>query len=252
MAKSILVADDAAFMRAMMIETLNKHGYDQITEAEDGVKALKAFVAGKPDLVIMDLTMPNMDGLEACKAMREIDPDVPVILSAVPEFTDEAFKAGARDFLEKPFTPNRLMETVKCALDDRPFIVPASRSLAKMVLIVDRSGSVKMMIRKYVNDVVHCEIAEAKDGKTAVELFRNYKPDAVFMEIQIPEINGLDACRQMMEIDAGVPVVILARQEYVQDGSIVDEAIRAGAKDFIVKPFREDRFKKTVKAILVR
>ena len=250
MAKSILVVDDAAFMRTMISEVLKKNGYDQITEAEDGVRAVTEFKANRPDLVIMDITMPNMDGLEACRAMREIDPDVPVILSAVPTATNDAFKAGARDFLEKPFTPDRLMDTVKCAFDDSPCIVPAARSSAKMALIVDRSAFIRATIRKYVNDVRYCEIAEAKDGKTAVELFRDYQPDVVFMEIQLPAMSGLEACREMRKINAGVPVVVLTKREYVKNGTIVDEAIKAGAKDFIMKPFQEDRFKKTVEAIL--
>lgn len=250
MARNILVVDDASFMRTMISEILKKNGYDQITEAEDGEIAVGAFNANRPDLVIMDITMPNMDGLEACRAMREIDPDVPVVLCAVPTSTNEAFRAGARDFLEKPFTPDRLMDAVKCAFDDSPCAVPAARSSAKMALIVDRSAFIRAAIRKYVNDVRYCEIAEAKDGKTAVELFRAYNPDVVFMEIQLPEMSGLEACREMRKIDADVPVVVLTKKEYVKDGSIVDEALRAGAKDFIMKPFQEDRFKQTVKAIL--
>lgn len=253
MSKKVLVVDDAAFMRTIISEVLNKNGFDRIAEAEDGEKAVLAFNTDRPDLVIMDITMPNMDGLEACRAMRKIDSDVPVILSGVSEFTDEAFRAGARDFLVKPFKPDRLIEAVNCAFDDGPCIIPTVKSSAKMVLTVDRSAFIRASIRKYVNDVRYCEIAEAKDGKTAVELFRAYKPDVVFMEIHLPGMSGLEACMEMREIDANVPVVILMKQEYVKDESIesiVEKAIRAGTKDFIIKPFQEDRFKRTVKAIL--
>lgn len=251
MAKKILVVDDAAFMRTMIGSLLQKNGYDQITEAEDGVKAVTVFNASKPDLVIMDITMPNMDGFEACMAMREIDSDVPVILSGTSEFINRAFRAGAVDYLEKPFTPNSFIDTVNCTLDDSPCIVPTSKSSANMVLIVDRSAAVRAVIRKYVNDVRRCDIAEAKDGKKAIKLFKAYKPKAVFMEIQLPGMSGLDVCREMGKIDANVPVVILTKQEYIKSiTDEVDEAVKAGAKDFILKPFQEDRFKKTVKAIL--
>ena len=251
MAKKILVVDDAAFMRAMICKVLKENGYDQISEAEDGVMAVAAFQTNKPDLVIMDITMPNMDGLDACMAMRVIDPDVPVILSSVPEFTNKAFQAGAMDFLERPFTPAGLIETVNCAFDDSPCIVPKTKSSAKMVLIVDRSASIRTVIRKYVHDVGHCEIVEAKDGRTAVELFRAYKPNMVFMEIQLPGMSGLEACSKMREIDANVPVVVLTKQEYIKSiVDEVDEAVKAGAKDFIMKPFQEDRFKKAVETFL--
>ena len=257
MAKKILVVDDVAFMRTRICKELKDNGYDQIVEAKDGVEAVTAFTANKPDLVIMDITMPNMDGLDACAAMRVIDPNVPVILSSNPEFTDKAFQAGAFDFLAKPFTTGSLLEMVDFALDDSPCIVPKTRSSEKLILTVERSASTRAVIREYVRDVGHCDIVEAKDGRTAVELFRAYKPDMVFMEIHLPGMSGLEVCREMREIDANVPVVILTKQEYindyVNDGSVIsvlDEAIRAGAKDFIMKPFEEDRFKKTVKAIL--
>lgn len=251
MAKKILVVDDAAFMRAMIIKVLKENGYEQIAEAEDGVKAVTAFNANKPDLVIMDITMPNMDGLEACAAMRVIDPNVPVVLSSIPEFTNKAFQAGAMDFLERPFTPDSLIETVNFAFDDSPCIVPKTKPSEKTVLIVERSASVRAVIREYVHDVGHCEIAEAKDGRTAVELFRAYKPNMVFMEIQLPGMSGLEACSEMREIDAGVPVVVLTKQKYIKSlVDDVDEAVKAGAKDFIMKPFEEDRFKKTIKAFL--
>ena len=251
MAKKILVVDDAAFMRAMICKVLKENGYDQIMEAEDGIKAITSFTVNKPDLVIMDITMPNMDGLEACTAMREFNPNVPVVLSSVPEFTNQAFQAGAFDFLERPFTPNSLIEAVECALDDSPCIVPKTRSSAKMALIVDRSASVRAVIRNYVHDVGDCEIVEAKDGRTAVELFRAYRPNMVFMEIQLPGMSGLEACRAMGEIDANVPVVLLTKQEYIKSiADEVDEVVKAGAKDFIMKPFEEDRFKKTINAFL--
>lgn len=251
MAKKILVVDDAAFMRSMMITLLQKNGYDQIMEAEDGVEAVNAFNSKKPDLVIMDITMPNMNGLEACTAMRVLDPNVPVILTSVPEFTNKAFQAGAIDFLAKPFTLDSLAEAVNRAFDDNPCAVPAERSSEKLVLIADRSASTRAVIRKYVQDVGHCDIAEAKDGRTAIEIFKALNPDMVFMEIQLPKMSGLEACREMTKIDANIPVVVLTKQEYIK--SIVDEldeAVKAGAKDFIMKPFEEERFKKTVQAFL--
>lgn len=250
MATNILVVDDAAFMRTMISETLTKNGYNIIAAAENGEKAIAVFKADRPDLVILDKTLPDMDGIEVLKAMKELEPNVRVIIYAVPEYVNEAFAAGAKDFVDKPFTPVRLVEAVKRVLDDGPSIIPAARSSAKRVLIVDRSASIRSIIGKYVNDVCHCDAAEAKDGKMAVEIFRAYKPDAVFIEIQIPGMNGLAVCREMRKIDADVPVVVLTKQEYVKDGSVVDEAIKAGANDFIIKPFKADRFKQTVKAIL--
>src|SRR5690625_4835053 len=79
MAKSILIVDDAAFMRMMIKDILTKNGYDVVGEAQDGVEAVEKFQELQPDLVTMDITMPEMDGVTALKKIREIDPDAIVI-----------------------------------------------------------------------------------------------------------------------------------------------------------------------------
>ena len=76
----ILIVDDAAFMRMMVKDTLSKGGYTDIYEAEDGAKAVEKFNEVQPDLVIMDITMPNMDGLEALKAIKAADPSSNVVM----------------------------------------------------------------------------------------------------------------------------------------------------------------------------
>lgn len=118
MAKIMLV-DDAAFMRMMEKDVLVKNGYDDICEACDGADAVEKYVALKPDLVIMDITMPNMDGLEALKAIKAKDPDALVVMcSAMGQeaMVIDALKSGAKDFIVKPFKPDRLLKTVSTLL----------------------------------------------------------------------------------------------------------------------------------------
>ena len=79
MAKNILVCDDAAFMRMMIKDILTKNGYNVAGEAENGLKAIEKFNETKPDLVLMDITMPEMDGIQALKKIKELDPAANVI-----------------------------------------------------------------------------------------------------------------------------------------------------------------------------
>ena len=100
----ILLADDAAFMRMTIKNALVKAGYTEVYEAADGVQAVDQFNEIKPDLVFMDITMPNMDGLEALKTIKAAHPDAKVI---------DAVKSGAKDFIVKPFKPDRILKAVK-------------------------------------------------------------------------------------------------------------------------------------------
>lgn len=117
----ILLVDDAAFMRMMVKDTLTKNGYGdaEIHEASDGLQAVEKYNEVKPDLVIMDITMPNMDGLEALKAIRGNDANAKVVMcSAMGQeaMVIDAIKSGAKDFIVKPFKPDRILKIVKAVL----------------------------------------------------------------------------------------------------------------------------------------
>ncbi len=116
MAKQVLIVDDAAFMRMMLKDVLSKNGYVIAGEAENGLKALEKFKELGPDLVIMDITMPEMDGISAVKEIKKLNADANVIMcSAMGQqaMVIEAIQAGAKDFIVKPFQADRVLEAVK-------------------------------------------------------------------------------------------------------------------------------------------
>ena len=115
MGKKILLVDDAAFMRKMIKDTLSKNGYTDLYEAVDGADAVEKFSEIGPDLVIMDITMPNMDGLEALKAIRAKDSGANVVMCSAmgqESMVMDAVRSGAKDFIVKPFKPDRVISTV--------------------------------------------------------------------------------------------------------------------------------------------
>ncbi len=118
MARRILIVDDAAFTRRMLKDILTKNGYEVIGEAENGQIAVEKYQELHPDLVTMDIIMPQMDGISALKAIKSIDPNARIVMcSAMGQQATviEAIRAGARDFIVKPFQPERVMEAVKKA-----------------------------------------------------------------------------------------------------------------------------------------
>ncbi|MBC8061491.1 MAG: response regulator [Clostridiaceae bacterium] len=115
----VLIVDDAAFMRMMIKDILEKNGFEVIGEASNGIKAVELYKKDKPDIVTMDITMPDMDGIQAVKAIKEFDPTAKVIMcSAMGQQTMvmDAIRAGARDFIVKPFQADRVLEAIKKAI----------------------------------------------------------------------------------------------------------------------------------------
>ena len=116
MAKTIMIVDDAAFMRMMIKDILTKNGYNVCGEAENGIKAVEKYNELKPDLVLMDITMPEMDGIQALKNIKAANPGAMVIMcSAMGQqaMVIESIQAGAKDFIVKPFRSDRVLEAVK-------------------------------------------------------------------------------------------------------------------------------------------
>ena len=116
MSKKIMLVDDAAFMRMTIKNALTKAGYDNIIEASDGQIAVETYQKEHPDLVIMDITMPNMAGIQALQAITTADPEARVVMcSAMGQegMVVEAIKLGAKDFIVKPFKQDRILQTVE-------------------------------------------------------------------------------------------------------------------------------------------
>lgn len=119
MANRILIVDDAAFMRMMIRDILTKNGYEVVGEAQDGAQAVERYKDLKPDLITMDITMPEMDGIAALKEIKKLDGNAKVIMcSAMGQqaMVIDAIQAGAKDFIVKPFQADRVIEAIKKTL----------------------------------------------------------------------------------------------------------------------------------------
>jgi two-component system chemotaxis response regulator CheY len=111
---TVLVTDDAAFMRMQLKNILTNLGHQVIGEAENGIIAVQKYKELKPDFVTMDITMPELNGIEAVKEIKKIDSNALIIMcSAMGQqyLVVDAIKAGAKDFVIKPFSPDRIKES---------------------------------------------------------------------------------------------------------------------------------------------
>ena len=116
---TVLICDDAIFMRTMISDILSQAGFEIVGEAESGLQAVEKFRQLKPDLVTMDIVMPDMGGIEAVREICKTDPDAKILMcSAMGQqaLVVEAIQAGAKDFVVKPFQPSRVLEAVQRVL----------------------------------------------------------------------------------------------------------------------------------------
>jgi two-component system chemotaxis response regulator CheY len=116
MSRTVLVVDDAIFMRTMIGDILKQAGFEVVGEASSGVEAVQKYKELKPDLVTMDIVMPDMGGIDAVREIVKEDPEARILMcSAMGQqgLVVEAIQAGARDFVVKPFQPSRVIEAVQ-------------------------------------------------------------------------------------------------------------------------------------------
>ncbi|GBG57234.1 response regulator [Sporomusaceae bacterium FL31] len=115
----VLVCDDSAFMRMMLKKVLIENGHEVVAEAGDGKQAVQMYRLHKPELTTMDITMPNLDGIEAVKIIHDENPLARIIMVTAlgqKAIITDALKAGASDFIVKPFDPAQVIDTIKKVL----------------------------------------------------------------------------------------------------------------------------------------
>ena len=120
MAVNVLVVDDLAFIKIVLRDIIEKSGFRVVGEASNGEQAIAAYQDKRPDVVLMDITMPGMDGLTALSKIREIDPAAKVIICSAlgqQRLITQAIQLGAKDFIVKPFQPQRVVSALKKALN---------------------------------------------------------------------------------------------------------------------------------------
>ncbi|OHD70243.1 MAG: two-component system response regulator [Spirochaetes bacterium RBG_13_68_11] len=120
MAVNVMIVDDLAFIKIVLRDILEKAGFRVVGEASNGDEAIRVYLDKRPDVVLMDITMPGMDGLTALKKIREHDPNARIIICSAlgqQRLIVQAIQLGAKDFIVKPFQPQRIISALKKALD---------------------------------------------------------------------------------------------------------------------------------------
>jgi CheY-like chemotaxis protein len=222
--KKILVVDDEANIRRFLAYELTKKGYT-VFEASNGKEALDLTRKHHPDLITLDVQMPDISGFDVTSVLKnDADTrDIPILILSVIEDKDKAFKLGVNDYCTKP-----------CEGED--VIRKVNRLLAgdkKTILIVDDDESLVKSV-KYQLEHKDYSTLVAYDGKQALDIVESHQPDLILLDIEMPNMNGFEVIKSMKydPKTAEIPIVLMTGVEI--DGGRV-KAISLGATEYITK-----------------
>ncbi|MEY5047625.1 MAG: hypothetical protein RLZZ175_984 [Bacteroidota bacterium] len=267
--KKVLVVDDNENNRIIVQEMLASKNIET-EQAEDGLEALMKLKKGNIyDVIIMDYHMPDMDGLETIKNIRNISSlnadNQPIVLLSSSS-NDESILAKCKEFgvqqrLVKPVKIHQLyaalsslndIQTEETVDEKIDFVEVKSTEVAKeqKILIVDDNTVNLLLAQTIIQKILpNASITKATNGKQAVELFMNIHPDLVFMDVQMPELNGYEAATAIRKLENATNVPIIA----LTAGTVLGEkerCIEAGMNDYLSKPFVKEAIEKMINTYL--
>jgi YesN/AraC family two-component response regulator len=237
MGKKILAVDDDP----LVIETLKiilkkQAGYEKVLTAGTGKEALDIIAEEKPDLVLLDIKMPGMDGIETLREIRKIDSDLKVIMLTcfgTPELESEARKLGVSDFLRKQLGIEAFLKTViKFSKEVETGVDGKEKKKAKILVVDDEPGVLEALYEFLT--LKEYEVIKASNGKEALAKVKKERPHLVLLDIKMPEMSGMEVLKKIKEVDPSIGVIMATGFE---DMETAQKAMELGAYDYITKPF---------------
>ncbi|QXD14354.1 response regulator [Rhodocaloribacter litoris] len=248
----VLLAEDASLFRRHVAVVLEGAGL-VVDEAENGHIALAKARKQPPDLVVLDVMMPGLSGLDVLRHMREDEAlqAVPVIVMtahSTVEDVKEALRLGADDFLTKPVDPGQLLQRIEALLAGTAREEPPPHAIT--ILLVEDSAIIRKLFGHVLQEAGYM-VEEAENGAAALESMARSRPDLVLMDVMMPVMDGLETLRRMRQDETlrDIPVVILTAKGTLGD---VREAMGLDIADYIVKPIRPEAFLERMQANIRR
>lgn len=240
MSKKILVIDDDPVLTTMLKSNFEKNGYQAVTAA-DGLEGLAKFASEKPDLIILDILMPKMDGytfVQEFKRIGSVQTTPIIVLTAVDDMQDVFAIEGINDYIVKPFKTEDLLKKVAKHLS-------APR---KLVLIVDDAAEVTSLIEAILEERGYV-VKTAANGIDGLSIAKKENPDLVILDVMMPKLDGYRVCR-MLKYDQrykNIPVVMLSAKTEEEDKTLAREV---GVNFYLSKPFSGGALLHTMKEFL--
>ena len=221
---NILVVDDLRSIRLTLGGILEDNGH-QVVTVEDGYQAIEAVRKTHFDVIFMDIKMPGINGVQTFREVKKIDPEATVIMMtaySVEDLVKEALEEGAYAIVYKPFDIDRIIAIIEKSLHKKI-----------LILVVDDQFSDRETLKQILEDKGY-RVATARDGAEAIDMVKSRHYDIIFLEVRLPDMDGVETFEQVKKIDSRATVIMMTG--YTED-NLVKRAISAGAYTCLHKPF---------------
>ncbi len=218
----ILIVDDETNLRITFSASLEMMDH-QILEAENGKKAIEMAKQHSPDIIFMDVRMPQMNGVEAFKEIKKINPDIKVIMMtayAVEDLLEEAVRLGAYTIIHKPFDIEKIAELI------------TTLSAQNLILVVDDSFADRELLKTLL-ELNRYKVDTAKNAEEAFEKFTKQNVNICIIDIVLPGKNGIELYEEINRMKPGTPVIFLTGYDVAE---LIQKGIRLGIYTCFRKP----------------
>lgn len=244
--EKVLIVEDDEIARKKIGNIVEKEGFT-VFLATNGVEGLELFKKEKPDIIISDLKMPQISGLEFVHTAKRLNPSVQIILVTGYGDVDtviSAIREGVIDYIRKPIDIDQLCVALGRAKEK---LYESNRTVSYPTILVmeDDEATRKMLVRVLEKENLH--VLDAANGVLGLEIFENHKVDLALIDIQMPQKNGLETLHEMKKMTKDFEALILTG--YGDENSAI-QAMRDGAINFLRKPIDLDHLSMSIKRAL--
>lgn len=245
----IVIVDDSNTIRMLLRSILREDGHQVVGQEADGSQLISLLEKLTPNIVCLDYNLPGANGLDLLKEIHTTFPDIAVVMitaDETEELRSEATKAGASGFITKPFSEAIILKEInQVALAQKLLTAPRKESNEQpgnppkaRAVIADDSKTMRQLLASILEHENIEVVGQASDGAEAIDMTLVQQPDIVCLDIEMPNVDGLQALTQIKELGLETKILIISSSA---DKNNVVKAVQMGALGYILKPYQPDQ-----------